>query len=159
MAGKYLGEQRWRDAESDVYALGNHEVVFDKNGNLLTAAIAIPEELPEDAVPVFAAFFRYYAKRTRHPCAVNFVSSWTVTMPVSFWNFLLMTNIKEVSPRLLLLIAGENSHSRYYYEDTYSAAQESKELVIVPGTDHVALYDNFEKILFDKLKLFFTENL
>ena len=39
------------------------------------------------------------------------------TMPVSFWNFPLMANIKEVSPRLILMIAGENAHSRYYSED------------------------------------------
>ena len=56
-------------------------------------------------------------------------------MPVSFWNFPLMTNIKEVSPRPILLVAGENAHSRYYSEDAYAAAQEPKELVIVPGAD------------------------
>ena len=33
----------------------------------------IPEKLPEDADPVFAAFYNYYAKRARHPRAVNFV--------------------------------------------------------------------------------------
>ena len=80
-------------------------------------------------------------------------------MPVSFWNFPLMTNIKEVSPRPILLVAGENAHSRYYSEDAYAAAQEPKELVIVPGADHVDLYDNFEKIPFDKLEAFFKKNL
>ena len=80
-------------------------------------------------------------------------------MPVSFWNFPLMTNIKEVSPRPILLVAGENAHSRYYAEDAYAAAQEPKELVIVPGADHVDLYDNFEKIPFDKLEAFFKNNL
>ena len=145
---QYLSEQRWRDAESGTYALGNHEIGFDEAGNPLTAAMEVPEELPEGADPVFAAFFQYYAKRARHPRAVNFVSSWTATTPVSFWNFSLMTNIKEVSPRPILLVAGENAHSRYYSEDAYAAAQEPKELVIVPGADHVDLYDNFDKIPF-----------
>ena len=156
---QYLSEQRWRDAESGTYALGNHEIGFDEAGNPLTAAMEVPEELPEGADPVFAAFFQYYAKRARHPRAVNFVSSWTATMPVSFWNFPLMNNIKEVSPRPILLIAGENAHSRYYSEDAYASAQEPKELVIVPGADHVDLYDNFEKIPFDKLEAFFKKNL
>ena len=156
---QYLSEQRWRDAESGTYALGNHEIGFDEAGNPLTAAMEVPEELPEGADPVFAAFFQYYAKRARHPRAVNFVSSWTATMPVSFWNFPLMTNIKEVSPRPILLVAGENAHSRYYSEDAYAAAQEPKELVIVPGADHVDLYDNFDKIPFDKLEAFFKNNL
>ena len=155
----YLSQQRWRDAESGTYALGNHEIGFDEAGNLLTAAMEVPEELPEGADPAFAAFFQYYAKRARHPRAVNFVSSWTATMPVSFWNFPLMTNIKEVSPRPILLVAGEIAHSRYYSEDAYAAAQEPKELVIVPGADHVDLYDNFDKIPFDKLEAFFQKNL
>lgn len=155
----YLSQQRWRDAESGTYALGNHEIGFDEAGNLLTAAMEVPEELPEGADPAFAAFFQYYAKRARHPRAVNFVSSWTATMPVSFWNFPLITNIKEVSPRPILLVAGENAHSRYYSEDAYAAAQEPKELVIVPGADHVDLYDNFDKIPFEKLETFFKNNL
>lgn len=154
---RYLSEQRWRDAERGIPALGSHEIGFDEAGNLLTAAMEVPEELPEGADPAFAAFFQYYAKRARYPCAVNFVSSWTATMPVSFWNFPLMTNIKEVFPRPILPVAGENAHSRYYSEDAYAAAQEPKELVIVPGADHVDLYDNFEKIPFDKLEAFFRE--
>ena len=156
---RYLSQQRWRDAESGTYALGNHEIGFDEAGNPLTAAMEVPEELPEGADPAFAAFFQYYAKRARHPRAVNFVTSWTATMPVSFWNFPLMTNIKEVSPRPILLVAGEKAHSRYYSEDAYAAAQEPKELVIVPGADHVDLYDNFDKIPFDKLEAFFKNNL
>ena len=30
---QYLSEQRWRDAESGTYALGNHEIGFDEAGN------------------------------------------------------------------------------------------------------------------------------
>ena len=130
--------------------MGNHEIGFDEAGNPLTAAMEVPEELPEGADPAFAAFFQYYAKRARHPRAVNFVS---------FWNFPLMTNIKEVSPRPILLAAGQNAHSRYYSEDAYAAAQEPKELVIVPDANHVDLYDNFDKIPFDKLESFFKKNL
>jgi len=66
-----------------------------------------------------------------------------------------MTNIREVSQHPILMIA----HSRYYSEDAYSAAAEPKELVIVSGADHVDLYDNMEKIPFDKLEMFFKENL
>ena len=64
---QYLSEQRWRDAESGTYALGNHEIGFDEAGNPLTAAMEVPEELPEGADPAFAAFFQYYAKRARPP--------------------------------------------------------------------------------------------
>ena len=156
---QYLSEQRWKDAENGTFALGNHEIAFDEKNEPITGMLEVPERLPEEANPAFAAFYNYYAGRARHPRAVNFVSSWTATMPVSFWNFPLMTNIKEGSPRPILLIAGENAHSRYYSEDAYSASKEPKELVIVPDADHVDLYDNMEKIPFDKLEQFFWENL
>ena len=155
----YLSQQRWRDAESGTFALGNHEIGFDEAGEPLTAAMEVPAELPEGADPVFAAFYNYYYKRARHPRAVNFVSSWTATMPVAFWNFPLMANIKDVSPRPILMVAGDNAHSRYYSEDAYKAANEPKELLIIPEADHVSLYDDMEKIPFHKLNQFFRENL
>lgn len=156
---RYLSEQRWKDAENGTFAPGNHEIAFDENNEPMTQAMEIPEELPTGRDPALAAFFSYYVKRAHHPRAVNFVSSWTATTPVSFFNFPLMTNIKEVSPRPILLIAGENAHSRYYSEYAYAAAHEPKELVIVPGADHVDLYDNMTKIPFDKVDLFFKNYL
>ena len=56
-----------------------------------------------------------------------------------------------ISPRPIMLIAGENAHSRYYSEDVYKMASDPKELVIVPNADHVDLYDKLDKIPFDKL--------
>lgn len=156
---EYLSEQRWKDAENKSYALGNHEPYFDENNNLMASAMAVPEELPEDANPVFAAFYNYYAKRAYHPRAVNFVTSWTATMPFSYWNFNLMDNLQDVSPTPILLIAGDKAHSRYYSEDVYKEAKEPKELIIVEDADHVDLYDNMDKIPFDKLVKFFKDNL
>lgn len=155
----YLSEQRWKDAESGTVGFGPHEISFDDNNEPITENMPIPDELPEGMNPVITAFFNYYAKRARHERAVNFVSSWTATTPIPFFNFQLMANIKDVSPRPIMLITGENAHSRYYSEDAYKAALEPKELVIVPGADHVDLYDNFDKIPFDKLEKFFKDNL
>ncbi len=156
---EYLSEQRWKDAENKSYALGNHEPYFDENNNLVASAMVVPEELPENADPVFAAFYNYYAKRAYHPRAINFVTSWTATMPFSYWNFNLMDNLQDVSPTPILLIAGDRAHSRYYSEDVYKEAKEPKELLIVEDADHVDLYDNMEKIPFDKLVKFFKDNL
>ena len=47
----------------------------------------------------------------------------------------------------------------YSQTDIYKMASEPKELVIVPGADHVDLYDRLDKIPFDKITSFFTENL
>jgi uncharacterized protein len=71
----------------------------------------------------------------------------------------LLTYIKEISPRPVLIIAGEKAHSRYFSEDAYKAAAEPKELIIIPGAVHVDLYDKTDVIPFDKLETFFKENL
>ena len=70
-----------------------------------------------------------------------------------------MANIKDVSPTPILLIAGDRAHSRYYSEDAYKEALEPKELLIIEDADHVDLYDNMEKIPFEKLSQFFKDNL
>ena len=59
----------------------------------------------------------------------------------------------------MLLIEGENAHSRYFSEDTYKAAAEPKELVIIPNAVHVDLYDKIDLIPFDKSETSFKENL
>lgn len=53
--------------------MGNHEIVFAENDEPVTGITEIPEELPEDADTVFAAFYDYYKIRASHPRAVNFV--------------------------------------------------------------------------------------
>lgn len=156
----YLSQQRWSDAENGTYALGLHEVPFDPKGNLVKGQRVLPEALPENADPVSRAFFDYYrTPRGFHPRAVNSTSAWTATTPMSFFSFPMYANIEMISPRPLLLVAGENAHSRYYSEDVYEAAAEPKELLIVPGANHVDLYDRLDEIPFDKLSEFFHENL
>ena len=54
-------------------------------------------------------------------------------------NMPLLTYIDEISPRPILLIAGDNAHSRYFSEDAYKAAAQPKELVIIDNADHVDL--------------------
>lgn len=45
-------------------------------------------------------------------------------------------------------------------EDTYEKLTgDNKELLIVPGANHTDLYDNFDKIPFDKIETFFRTYL
>ena len=46
-----------------------------------------------------------------------------------------------------------------FSEDAYRLAAEPKELFIVPDAGHVDLYDRLDRIPFDKLTAFFSENL
>jgi uncharacterized protein len=120
----------------------------------------LPERLPADADPVLAAFFNYYrTPRGYHARSINSASAWTATTPMSFFEFPMAANIDMMAPRPIMLVHGANAHSRYYSEDVYKAAPGPKELVIVPDADHVDLYDNLNKIPFDRLEAFFKKNL
>ena len=62
----------------------------------------------------------------------------------------------------VLIIHGENAHSRYFGEDTFKKLKgDNKELFIVKGANHVDLYDGGDKnaIPFDKIEKFYKENL
>ena len=156
----YLSQQRWADAESGKPARGYHEVPFDSNGNIVKGQRVLPETLPQNPDPVLASFFDYYrTPRGFHPRGVNSAAAWTATTPMSFFNFPMYANIEMISPRPILLVAGENAHSRYYSEDVYKVASEPKELLIIPNADHVDLYDRMDKIPFAKLDAFFKQHL
>ena len=140
-----LGQQRWKDAAQGNYAPSSNN---------------LPEKLKGNEPQFVADYFNYYkTKRGSHPRSINSNDSWTATNPLSFMNMPLLTYIHEISPRPVLIIAGENAHSRYFSEDAYKAAAEPKELMIIPNAVHVDLYDRLDVIPFDKLTTFFKDNL
>lgn len=156
----YLSQQRWEDAEKGSYGLGFHEIPFDEKGNIVKGEKLLPDNLPANPNPVLADFYSYYkTKRGYHPRSINSNSAWTATTPISFFNFPMHANIALLSPRPIMLIAGEKAHSRYYSEDVYKLASEPKELVIVTGATHCDLYDKVDLIPFDKLATFYATNL
>ena len=135
----------------------------DPTGNIVTKA---PDPLLKgmavDGVtdPVIRMYFDYYrTPRGFHKRSPNSSGSWTATNAMSFMNLPLLTYIAEISPRPILLIAGENAHSRYFSEDAHNAAAEPKELMIIKNANHVDLYDRMDKIPFDKISEFFAKNL
>lgn len=162
---EHVSRQRWIDVdngaiESGQYSLGYHELNFDEEGNIVTGDNLFPETLPGDAHPVVKAFFDYYrTPRGYHQRSINSISAWTATTPMSFYEFPLFDNIKDISPRPILFVAGENAHSRYHSEAAYEMANEPKELLIIPNADHVDLYDQKDKIPFEQLVLFFRTHL
>lgn len=101
----------------------------------------------------------YMTPRGYHPRAVNSGNSWSVTTPMSFMNFPLMTYIKEISPRPVLFIHGDKAHSLYFSKTAYEAAAQPKELLIVKDATHVDLYDRMDKIPFAKMTDFFNQYL
>ena len=126
-------------------------------------------DLHEDDVPRQAAggctgcregFYDYYVGRAYHPRAINSNTlAWDSTTPYGFFNFSLMDHIKELSPRPLLLITGDKAHSKYFSDAVYAAADGPKEEIVVPGATHTDLYDQMDKIPFDRLVAFFNKYL
>nr|WP_319400751.1 alpha/beta hydrolase [uncultured Carboxylicivirga sp.] len=144
---KQLGEQRWKDAEAG-------EPAYGPNG------LPSPEQLTGEEPEFVQGYVNYYkTERGFHPRSINSNGSWTITNSLSFMNMPLLTYINEISPRPILIIAGEKAHSRYFSEDAYKAANEPKELMIIPDAVHTDLYDKVDVIPFDKLEQFFKENL
>ncbi|WP_346860281.1 alpha/beta hydrolase [uncultured Draconibacterium sp.] len=142
-----LGEQRWKDAENGEPAYG-------------VAGLPEADQLTGNEPEFVQGYVNYYkTERGFHPRSINSNGSWTATNALSFMNMPLLTYISEISPRPVLIIAGENAHSRYFSEDAYKAANEPKELMIIPGAVHTDLYDKTDVIPFDKLESFFKENL
>ncbi len=140
-----LGQQRWKDAE---------------NGKPSYSANGLPDKIEGNEPEFVQGYFNYYkTDRGFHPRSINSNGSWTFTNALSFMNMPLMTYINEISPRPILIIAGENAHSRYFSEDAYKAANEPKELLLIDGAVHTDLYDKTDIIPFDKLEVFFSKNL
>lgn len=140
-----MGQQRWKDAEKGTPAPSTNN---------------LPEKLQGNEPQFVVDYFNYYkTPRGFHPNSINSNGAWTATNALSFMNMPLLTYMQEISPRPILLIAGEKAHSRYFSEDAYKAAAGPKELMIIPNAVHVDLYDRSDVIPFDKLTAFFTQHL
>lgn len=137
--------QRWKDAEAGKPEYGN---------------CPNPDVLKGDEPQFVKDYFDYYkTKRGFHPRSINSNAGWTKTNGFSIMNMPILAYLKEIAPRPMLLIAGENAHSRYFSEDIYKVAAEPKELMIIPNAVHVDLYDKITVIPFDKIETFFHANL
>jgi fermentation-respiration switch protein FrsA (DUF1100 family) len=69
--------------------------------------------------------------------------------------------ISLISPRPLLMIAGTEADTRYFSELAIDKASEPKELFLIDGASHIALYDEPKYVdpAVAKLGAFFSEHL
>lgn len=135
-----VGEQRWAEAAGAEKRYG-----------------ALPEALTEETDPITREFFDYYrTPRGAHPRATT---AMTISGDPSYLHFRPFDHVDMISPRPILLVAGETAHSRFFSEQAFERAAEPKELFIVPGAGHVDLYDKVDLIPWDKLQSFFDQHL
>ena len=118
------------------------------------------DPLPADA-PQFVKDYHAYYKMPRgyHPRSLNSTDGWNKTSALSFLNAKLLAYAGEIESAVMI-VHGEKAHSRYFGETAFKLLKgDNKELVIVPGASHCDLYDNTDKIPFDKIVAFYTKNL
>ena len=120
----------------------------------------VVDPLPADAPQFVKDYYAYYkTKRGYHPCSLNSNEGWNLTTALSFMNMPLLTYAYEIESAVLV-IHGEKAHSRYFGEDAFKKLKgDNKELMIIPSANHTDLYDNMEKIPFDKITSFFQKYL
>jgi len=126
---------------------------------MINAVPASAADLTPQMPPLYREAFDYYCTpRGQHPNSPgNYVFS-SLGLQMAFFPF---EQIETISPRPLLMIAGDVADTRYFSEEAIAKAGEPKELVLVEGASHVDLYDREEYLpqVLGRLTGFFGEHL
>ncbi len=130
-----------------------------RNGTQALAG-GVVDPLPEDAPQFVKDYYAYYkTPRGYHPRSLNSNNGWAVTSALSLLNTPILTYSDEIRSAVLI-VHGEKAHSRYFGEDAFKKLKgDNKELMIIPGASHTDLYDNMEKIPFDRIEAFYRKYL
>ena len=140
---KQLNAQRTEDYRKGTYALAG----------------GVVDPLPDDAPQFVKDYYGYYkTPRGYHKRSLN-PNGWNKTSSLSFMNMPILSYSDEIRSAVLM-IHGEKAHSRYFSEDAFKKLKgDNKELLIIPGANHVDLYDRLDVIPFDKITHFFQTYL
>lgn len=139
-----LNAQRTKDFKNGFYAEGS----------------GLPDRLNGDEPQFVKDYYGYYkTPRGFHKRSINSNGNWNMTSSLSFMNMPILSYSPEIR-NAVLMIHGEKAHSRYFSEDAFKKLKgDNKELLIVEGANHVDLYDQTDKIPFDKIDNFFKTYL
>ncbi|MDA2809952.1 alpha/beta hydrolase [Nocardiopsis sp. RSe5-2] len=139
-----IGEQLTREAGGDP---------------LVEQLVPGPDQQTDDTPSFFREAADYYlTDRGGHPRAENRYVVTSVGLHMAYFPF---AQIETISPRPLLLIAGENAETLRFSRTAYKAAKEPKELMTVPGASHFDLYDRPQYVepAVERMAEFFAEHL
>lgn len=156
----YFDEADNADARNAMREQLNVQRTEDYRNGTYALAGGVVDPLPEDAPQFVKDYHAYYkTQRGYHKRSLNSNGGWNKTSSLSFLNMPLLSFAGEIR-NAVLLIHGEKAHSRYFSEDTFKKLKgDNKELMIIPGASHTDLYDNLDKIPFDKIEQFYRENM
>lgn len=148
------------DARYELKKSLNAQRTEDFKNRTYAPASGLPEDLTGEEPQFVQDYYGYYkTPRGFHKRSINSNGNWNMTSSLSFINMPILCYSDEIQSSVLM-IHGEKAHSRYFSEDAFKKLKgDNKELLIIEGANHVDLYDNLEKIPFDKIEAFFKEYL
>lgn len=123
----------------------------------------LPVKPDENTDPVTREFWDFY--RTPRGIVIpagrtlELTQNRMLTSEIRFVNFYPFNDIETISPRPMMFVSGDQSHSKEFSQVAYDQANEPKELVWVKGAGHVDLYDRVDLIPWDNLTSFYREHL
>ena len=136
-----------------------------KNNEYKLAGGCLELPVPDD-VPLFVKEYSEYYKTHRgyHKRSLNSNGGWAIQTNTSMMNTRLFRYSNEIRSAVMI-VHGENAHSCYMGKDAYndmikdSKYTSNKKLLIIPNANHTDLYDQKDKIPFDKIEEFMKEYL
>ena len=136
-----------------------------KNNEYKLAGGCLELPVPDD-VPLFVKEYSEYYKTPRgyHKRSLNSNGGWAIQTNTSMMNTRLFRYSNEIRSAVMI-VHGENAHSCYMGKDAYndmikdSKYTSNKKLLIIPNANHTDLYDQKDKIPFDKIEEFMKEYL
>ncbi len=119
----------------------------------------VVEKKTEDLPWFVKDYFDYYkTERGYHIRSGNSNGGWNTTGTQSFMNFHFMDYAEEIK-NAVMVIHGDKAHSFYFGQTAFSKLRgNNKEFVVIPGATHTDLYDQLDKIPFDRIAEFFNKN-
>ena len=175
------------DDKEEARHVARETMAKQRLANPMAMAGGVIDPLPAEAPQFVKDYYDYYkTERGYHKRSGNSNDGWRVIGTQAYANSRFMYYINEIRSAVLVM-HGENAHSRYFGEAAYhymvdgkaegynvvgkpNPNPENKQLLIIPGATHCDLYDGGFKELrgkgeaknlipWDKLAVFFKENL
>ena len=144
-----LNNQRNEDYKKGEYALAG----------------GVIDPLPDDAPEFLQGYHAYYkTERGYHKKSLNSNNGWAIQTNTSMMNVRLFHYSNEIR-NAVMIVHGDKAHSFYMGKDAYenmikdSKYTDNKELVVIKDATHTDLYDQKDKIPFDKIEDFIRKNI
>ena len=160
IAKGYFDEADNADARYEMkVALNNQRTLDYENGNYQRMG-GVVKEVTDD-MPQFVKDYHdfYIEKLGYHPRSPGSNDGWNQIGCISFISQPIIAYSDEIRSAVLM-IHGENAHSRYFSEDEFEKLTgDNKELLIIPDAVHTDLYYKTDVIPFDKIAEFYNKYL